>query len=446
MIELRTIQDFADFASQSDWGPTLISDLAHRQETDGLAALLFLANSDQPFARSGALGGLPILIKDNIDTMDLPTTAGSFALSLEPPRRDAAVVARLRAAGATIIGKANLSEWANFRGFASISGWSARGGIARNPHDPTRSSGGSSSGSAAAVAAGYVPVAIGTETDGSVLCPGAMNGVVGFKSTPGAIDRTGVIPLSHSQDSVGIFANRVSDARTVATHLVDGPHQALRPRYVIVESLLEGLNPKTLALFEVTITAMQAQGIEITRVPTVDKGSLQPDEEAELIVLAHELGDDLDRYLKDRNDAISRSLADIVAFNAAHVDQELTLFGQELLAMSLERTWDLATYEKARDTNRETARLGIDAALRAGDADIVLAPTMNAAWLIDTVNGDPDIQGNWAVAAVAGYPSLTLPIGKLDDLPIGMTMISRAHTDLALLAEAETVQRTLAMA
>ena len=443
MNELYTIRDFTNLAPSPTWGSTLVEALAERSQHDGLSALLFITDADQAFARGGALGGLPVLIKDNIDTKDLPTTAGSLALSLDPPKQDATVVARLRQAGATILGKTNLSEWANFRGFASVSGWSGRGGITRNPHDPARSTGGSSSGSAVAVAAGYVPVAIGTETDGSILCPAAMNGVVGFKSTPGKIDRTGVIPLSRTQDSVGIFANRAADARSVAEHLIDGPNEPVRPRYVVLESLFDGLTPKTLATFEATVTRLSDLGIPITRLEKVDQGTLKPNEEAELIVLAYEMADDLEKYLVERGDLTSRSLVDVITFNNHHQQQELGLFGQELLMMGVERPWDEVTYRKARDSNRREAQLGIDSALRLGEGDILLAPTMNAAWLIDIVNGDPATAATWSPAAVAGYPSLTLPIGKLGHLPIGMTMISRAHTDLALLAEADHLQTAL---
>ncbi|WP_298212576.1 amidase family protein [Ferrimicrobium sp.] len=443
MHELRTIQDFVNLPKTATWGSQLIEALAERQHNDGLSALLSLANPDQAFGQSGVLAGLPILVKDNIDTMDLPTTAGSWALSLEPPRRDATVVARLRAGGATIAGKTNLSEWANFRGFASVSGWSGRGGIARNPYDRARSTGGSSSGSAAAVAAGYVPIAIGTETDGSVLCPAAMNGVVGFKSTAGAIDRTGVVPLSRSQDSVGIFANRVADARRIAQLLVDPPHKVLRPNFVVVDSMLAQHNPKVVANFEEVIGQLVRGGFSIARLPATAKGTLTPDEDAELIVLAYEMAEDLDRYLQDRRDPTSASLADLIAYNDAHPEKELTLFGQELLLMGFSHPWDEATYLRALSANRDQTRTGLASAMSAADADIILAPTMGAAWLIDTLNGDPSIPGSWSAAAVAGYPSLTLPIGLLGHLPIGMTMISQAHTDLALLERAEEIQATL---
>ncbi|MGC9155048.1 MAG: amidase family protein [Ferrimicrobium sp.] len=443
MTELRTIQDFLNRPNSASWGSELIEALAGRQHNDGLCALISLADPDQAFARTGVLAGIPILVKDNIDTKDLPTTVGSLALSLDPPPRDATVIAKLRAAGANIVGKTNLSEWANFRGFASVSGWSGRGGITRNPYDPARSTGGSSSGSAVAVAAGYVPVAIGTETDGSVLCPAAMNGVVGYKSTAGAIDRAGVAPLSRSQDSVGIFANRVADARQIAHLIVDPPHQALRPNFVIVDSMLAQYNPRVIANFEEVIALLGKNGYAISRLSAVEEGTLEPDEDAELIVLAYEMTEDLDRYLRDRQDPLTKSLAELVAFNAAHPEEELPLFGQELLTMGLSHPWDEATYRKALTTNREQTRTGLQAAMSTADADIILAPTMGAAWLIDTINGDPSIPGSWSAAAVAGYPSLTLPIGLLGHLPIGMTMISQAHTDLALLAQAQAIQETL---
>lgn len=440
MTELRTIQDFKHFSTTPEWGPTLVEELVIRQRQDGLNALLFVAKPDQAFASDGLLGGLPILIKDNVDTHDLPTTAGSFALSSDPPLRDAEVVSRLRRAGATIIGKANLSEWANFRGLSSVSGWSGRGGITRNAHDSTRTAGGSSSGSAVAVAAGYVPVAIGTETDGSVLCPAAVNGVVGFKSTPGAIDRAGVIPLSSTQDSVGIFANRVGDAHAVAELIVDSPHEPLRSKYVVVESMLTQMNPKTIVRFEEVLATLTKQGHSITRLPKVSDGDLEPDGEAEQIVLTYEMANELDRYLKNRNDTTSSSLADVVAYNLAHPEQELVFFGQELLTMGLTHTWQEADYRGALNSNRDRSRRGIESALAEADADILIAPTMDAAWMIDTVNGDPMTPGNWSVAAVAAYPSLTLPIGTLSHLPIGMTMISRPHSDLALLGQAKAIE------
>jgi amidase len=406
----------------------------------------------------GLLYGYAILLKDNIEADGpLPTTAGSMALLGNVTHRDAPLVVRLRSADAVILGKTNLSEWANIRSNASISGWSAVGGQTRNPYALDRNPCGSSAGSAAAVAAGEVKAAIGTETDGSITCPAAVNGVVGLKPTVGLVSRTRIVPISHSQDTAGPIAIDVATAARVlsaiagsdpsdpatndadahiADYLAALKPDALKSARIGVLRFATGWSAATDKVFEQALTTLKAQGatlVEITELKDRDKIS-----EAEGLVLNTELKADLNAYLATTPPSVkTRTLADVIAFDAVHADRELTLFGQETFVKA-EETKGLndPAYQAARATSQRIAgRDGIDAMLNANHLDALVSPTMPPAWKIDAANGD-QIGGAGAggLAAVAGYPHLTVPMGAVMNLPVGLSIIGPAWSEARLLA------------
>lgn len=414
---------------------------------------------------TGPLHGLPVLVKDNVDLATGPvTTAGSLALLGTRPVRDATVVARLRDAGAVVLGTANLSEWANFRSTRSTSGWSARGGLTRNPHDPSRSAGGSSSGSAAAVAAGIAPVAVGTETDGSILCPAAACGVVGFKPTVGRISRAGIVPIAASQDSAGPLVRSVRDAalllRVLAAADPRDPATGRAPgwpvgtpapaagldgvRVGVARRGWFGVHPDTDVLAERAIGALSAAGATIVDpadVATVEELAAGQDE---LAVLLHEFRAGVEAYLSTRVGDGPRTLADVIAFNRAHADVELAHFGQELF----ERAADVGglddpAYAAARDACRRLARTdGLDPLFAR--LDVLVAPTMPPAWTIDEVLGDRDVVGSWQPAAVAGYPALSVPVGAVRGLPVGLGLYGAPWSEPTLLRVGASLESSLA--
>jgi amidase len=408
----------------------------------------------------GPLHGIPILIKDNIDTADaMLTTAGSLALVDSRPARDAFVVQRLREAGAVLLGKTNLSEWANFRSTHSSSGWSARGGQCRNPYALDRSPCGSSSGSAAAVAANLAAVSLGTETDGSILCPGAMCGVVGIKPTVGLTSRSGVVPIAHSQDTVGSFGRTVRDASLVlgmvtgtdsrdpASLASEGRrHDDYTPflqrdglrgtRIGVAREVYCGYSDKADRILAEALDVMRDLGATIVDPADIPTARAMASGPSELEVLLYEFKADLDSYLgsRDRAGAI-RSLHETIAFNAGHAGSELPYFGQELFEMAdAKGPLTDAAYQEALATNHRLSRdEGIDAVVQAHQLDALVMPTTAPAFKIDLINGDPDVSGSSQPAALAGYPAITVPAGFAGPLPVGITFIGTAFAEPILI-------------
>ncbi|MCF7784831.1 MAG: amidase [Prosthecobacter sp.] len=388
----------------------------------------------------GVLHGLPILIKDNIETADtMQTTAGSLALRDHKPLQDAALVTRLREAGAIIFGKTNLSEWANIRSPNSTSGWSARGGLTLNPHRLTHSASGSSSGSAAAVAAGLVPAAIGTETNGSIVSPASACGIVGFKPTVGLISSSGIIPITHWQDTAGPMTLTVRDAALLMQVLagnftVDLKPDALKGARLGVARGQCGKNAQVLALFETALQKLREAGAII-----VDPVKLPNMREAGALswkAMLIELRQDLNTYLAQRGGDV-RSLAELIAFNELHRDSEMPHFAQEFFeqAEKLGTPEIIALGTAARENARHLAGPeGIDAALQAHQLDAIIFPTNDPIGLINLAHGDTNERVASTPAAVAGYPHLTIPLGFVDGLPIGFSFMGTANTDARILA------------
>ena len=427
--------------------------------------------------RRGPLHGIPVLVKDNIDTAGREgTTAGSLALGLTRPRADAVVVARMRAAGMIVIGKANLSEWANFRSRRSSSGWSAVGGQCLNPHALNRSPGGSSSGSGVAVAAGLAPLSVGTETDGSILCPAALNGVVGIKPTVGLTSRTGVVPISFSQDSVGPLARSVEDAAVLLGVLSGGRSGAdpldlattNRPREMpddyagfcdpdglawtrigVPRQRYFGYSPAADALVETALAAAAKAGAEIVDPADVTTADAIAHSSDEQIVLLHEYRAGIEAYLATRPSAPGqpRTVAEIVQFNEDHAGDELSLFGQDIfIAACATGGLDDPVYLEARTRNWQRARLeGIDAALENAQADVLALPTIGPAWCIDHVNGDSHTRSGYQAPAVAGYPAISIPVGKASGLPVGLSLVARPWSEPMLIRVAFALEQCLAL-
>ncbi len=402
--------------------------------------------------RRGALHGLPVLLKDNIATGDrMCTTAGSLALEGMRAVRDAHLVRRLRDAGAVILGKTNLSEWANIRSTRSTSGWSGRGGLTRNPYALDRSTSGSSAGTAAAIAASLAPLGVGTETDGSIVSPASLNGLVGLKPTIGSVSRDGVIPIAHSQDTAGPMTRTVADAALLfaaiaghdpADEVTSGaPDLSARPlstdalrgaRFGIARNYLNGFDEVD-ALFARAVDDLRAQGAVIVDDIELPVATYRA---AERVVLLYELKHDLAVWLRTFvPQAQVQTLADVIAFNATHADRESPWFGQELF-MQAEALGGLDTpaYLEARAACIKGAREdGLDRAFDRFALDAVIAPTGGVAWLIDPVAGD-HYSGSFAgPAAVAGYPHLTVPAGFVRALPTGLSFVGRPFSEWTLL-------------
>lgn len=388
----------------------------------------------------GPLDGIPVLIKDNIETDDpMPTTAGSLALMRNFARHDAPVVAALRAAGAVIIGKTNLTEWANFRSTHAVSGWSAVGGVTRNPYALDRTACGSSSGSAVAVAARMVTAALGTETNGSVTCPAAMNGIVGLKPTLGLLSQQGIIPIAHSQDTAGPMARRVADVALMLSVLTGHDYArdlsagALSGKRIGVLHFKPDAYPATDRVYQHALETLRSAGATLIE---VELPKMEPIDTAQHEVLVDEFKTDLNAYLAKTPATVqTRDLAALIAFNAAS-PPELQYFGQQLFVEAQgTRGTDSVNYRSALARAKQLAGPdGIDRLLAQRMLDGLVAPTGTPAWLIDAVYGDPDEDSFTTLPAVAGYPHLTVPMGQVDGLPVGLSFIGPAHADGLLLA------------
>jgi amidase len=400
------------------------------------------------------LHGIPVLVKDNIDTFDrMQTTAGSLALVGSKPAEDSGVVRRLRQAGAIILGKTNLSEWANIRSSHSTSGWSGRGGLTKNPYALDRNACGSSSGSGAAVSANLCAVAVGTETDGSIMCPSSANGIVGLKPTLGLVSRAGIIPIAHSQDTAGPMARTVrdaaillgalagSDARDQATatakveanYLQSFDPNGLRGARLGIARKYFGFNDTVDNLMNAVIGEMKAAGAVI--IDPADLESHGKFDETELLVLLYELKADLNRYLASRKDAEVKTLADLIAFNEKNKAKEMPYFGQDLFEKAQAKgPLSDKEYTAALAANQALSREhGINGVMDKFHLDALVAPSGAPAWLTDLANGDHDVGGSSNAAAVAGYPNITVPAGFVFGLPVGISFFGRPWSESTLL-------------
>jgi amidase len=398
----------------------------------------------------GPLHGIPILVKDNIEAAGrLPTTAGSLALASNVTGRDAPAVARLRAAGAVILGKANLSEWANFRSTMSVSGWSAVGGQCVNAHDPARSPCGSSSGSAVAVASGMVPAAIGTETDGSIVCPSSINGIVGLKPTVGLVDRTGIVPISQTQDTAGPMTSTVADAALLLSAMT--PHAdnfasgldtlaGELPLTGIRAGAVRGVgrfHPQCEPLFERALSRLR--GLGATIVTGLELSLPQGYREASLTVLLYEFKRGINAYLQSVSSELD--LDGLIRFNREHADAEMRFFGQELFEQAAAHD-DAEVYRHALALiGTATRENGIDRVLRSERLDALVSTTSGPAWTIDDVNGDRSVGSCSTFAAAAGYPHITVPMGLVRGLPIGLSVYGTRFSEAKLLAIAHAFER-----
>jgi amidase len=404
----------------------------------------------------GPLHGIPVLIKDNIDTADrMQTTAGSLALVGSRPAQDSGVAKKLREAGAVILGKTNLSEWANIRSSHSTSGWSGRGGLTKNPYALDRNACGSSSGSGAATSANLCTAAVGSETDGSIVCPSSANGVVGIKPTLGLISRAGIIPIAHSQDTAGPMARTVRDAaillgalagsdpRDSATTEADSKMQkdytrfldpnGLRGARIGVARKYFGFSDAVDELMNHLIAEMKEAGAVI--VDPADLESHGKFDDTELLVLMYELKADLNAYLASRPDSQVHSLADVIAFNEKNKDKEMPYFGQDLFLKAQEKgPLTDKEYVAALAANHSWSREhGIDGVMDKFHLDALVGPTGGPAWLTDLANGDHAVGGSSNAAAVAGYPNINVPAGFVFGLPVGISFFGRAWSEPALL-------------
>ena len=405
----------------------------------------------------GPLHGIPVLIKDNIDTADkMMTTAGSLALVGSKPPKDSAVAAKLRAAGAVILGKTNLSEWANIRSSHSTSGWSGRGGLTKNPYALDRNACGSSSGSGVAVAANLCAAAIGTETDGSIVCPSSANGIVGIKPTLGLVSRTGIVPIAHSQDTAGPMARTVADAAALLSVLtgVDSEDPAtaasqgkLQPDYtrfldrnglkgarIGVARKYFGFSELMDPLMDDAMDVLKRQGA--TLIDPADIATFGKFDDSEFLVLLYELKADLNAYLARLGpSAPVPTLKDIIDFNEKNKDKEMPYFGQDIF-LKAEAKGPLTEkeYVDALDKDHRLARTeGIDALMDKHQLDAIVAPTGGPASLTDLLNGDHFTGGSSSAAAVAGYPNINVPAGFVHGMPVGISFFGRAWSEPTLI-------------
>jgi len=405
----------------------------------------------------GPMHGIPVLIKDNVATADrMMTTAGSLALVGSKPPRDSFVARRLRESGAVILGKTNLSEWANIRSSHSTSGWSGRGGLTRNPYALDRNACGSSSGSGAAASANLCAAAVGTETDGSVVCPSSVNGVVGIKPTVGLVSRSGIIPISHTQDTAGPMARTVADAAALLTALaaVDPDDSAtlasqrqgdadytrhldirgLNGARIGVARKLFGIGEAVDKLMDEALAALKSQGAIL--VDPADIPSLGKFGDSEFEVLLYELKADLNKYLDGLGPgAPVHTLGDVIAFNEKHRDREMPYFGQDIFIKAEAKgpLTEKAYLDALANDVKQSRAEGIDAVMDKFQLDALVAPTSGPAWLTDLIDGDHDSGGSSTPAAVAGYPNINVPAGFVRGLPVGISFFGRAYSEPALI-------------
>jgi amidase len=407
------------------------------------------------------LHGLPILIKDNVDVAGMVNSAGSLALAENRPKQDAFIVARLRAAGGVILGKTNLSEWANFRSTRSTSGWSSRGGQTKNPYVLDRNPCGSSAGTGTAVAASLAAIGVGTETDGSIICPSAVSGLVGLKPTVGLVSRRGIIPISVSQDTAGPMGRSVADVALLlnalaGTDALDAATSASKDRipadygsfldagalkgkrFGVLRQAM-GFHPAVDASLEAAVASMRANGAEVVdaRVGTYNTWN-----ENELEVLLYEFKDGLNAYLKESGSPLA-SLEALIVWNNANAARAMPFFGQELFEKAQAKgPLTEPAYRKARDDSRRLAgQDGLVAVLRGEKLDALIAPSMSPAWTTDQVLGDHFTGAGYGMAAVAGTPSVTVPVGEVHGLPIGLTLMGPAYSEPELLGFAYALEQ-----
>lgn len=438
-------------------GPTLRSIVVINPDARAIAESLDAERKSK--GPRGPLHGVPVIIKDNIDTADkMPTTAGSLALEGSIASRDASVVERLRAAGAVILAKSNLSEWANFRSTRSSSGWSAIGGQVRNPYVLDRNACGSSSGTGSAIAANLAAAGVGTETDGSIVCPSSVNGLVGVKPTVGLVSRAGIIPISKTQDTAGPMTRSVADAAALLTAMAAedsrDPATATRAarrgrtdytkalnagalkgaRIGVARKRYFGYSPKADTVVEEAIRVLKAQGAVV--VDPADIPTAAQLDDCEFEVLLYEFKDGLNAYLASLPKAKAKSLAELIAFNKQETVREMPHFGQEIFEQAQKKgPLTSAAYRQARSTCRSRARtLGIDAVMTKYRLDALVAPTGSPAWPTDLINGDHYLGSSSTPAAVAGYPAVTVPAGFVGELPVGISFFGRAWSEAKLLS------------
>jgi amidase len=433
-------------------GPALHSIIEVNPDALSIAAAL-----DEERRQSGARGplhGIPVVLKANIDTGDdMATTAGSLAIANHRAPDDAFLVRALRKAGAVIVAKANLSEWANFRSTHSSSGWSSIGGQTRNPYDLRRNPCGSSSGSAVAVAANLTVLSVGTETDGSIVCPSGINGIVGIKPTLGLVSRDGIIPIAHSQDTAGPMARSVRDAAlllsamavrdpsdpaaanrdgTTTDYAANLTEDALKGKRIGVLRTYAGAgeDPRIEKIFHDSVEVLRANGAELVDPVEIDTEEMG---DAEYEVLLYEFKADLNSYLASSRAPLT-SLEEIIAFNAEHADAVMPFFGQEI--MELAQTKGALTepeYLEALATSKRIAQDGIDKVMDEHDLDALVATTNGPAWLTDYILSDHFSVGSSSLAAVSGYSSITVPAGYISGLPVGLSFIGRAYSEKTLI-------------
>ena len=451
LVEGRRAGDFTSIE--------LVSTLLHRIQTiddceDGIQSVLAISTDLMDQAEScdsreatGVLHGIPVLIKDNIQAIGLPGTAGSLALAGRTVVEDADLVSRLRAAGAIVMGSTNLSEWANIRSGKSTSGWSAVGGLTANPWNYKHSAGGSSSGSGAAVAAGLIPFAVGTETDGSIVCPASLNGVVGIKPTVGSVSTAGVVPVSLSQDVPGPLARSVEDAALLLevlsghTGLVDLCNNDEPLRIGVVRAWMtshDGANK----LFEDTLAKLSDAGVELVEVTVPDMPEQAGDDEG--VVLFHELLEDLSEYLSGREGSGVKSLAEVVEFNKQNSESELSFFGQEYFELALTTGGRNSEYQSARERNLDWAiNQVLSPALE--DVDVLVGIPYAPAWISALGHGDDFGNASWMThaPAIAGWPLGSLPMGLVDGLPVGIGVAARANDEKGLIRAMAIIERVI---